>query len=143
RRPGGSCADSSGPTPGRSNGIDGLRCHGSLRPSYGAVHTVLVRDKPRATRTIPTSSFRALFAHGCETVIMADTVLAAGAVAWRRSGDHVELLMIHRPRYDDWTFPKGKVDRGERLPQTAVREVEEETGIRVRLGVPLVTHEYK
>ena len=74
---------------------------------------------------------------------MADTVLAAGAVAWRRSGDHVELLMIHRPRYDDWTFPKGKVDRGERLPQTAVREVEEETGIRVRLGVPLVTHEYK
>ncbi len=73
---------------------------------------------------------------------MAETVLAAGAVAWRRSGDHLELLMIHRPRYDDWTFPKGKVDRGEHLPQTAVREVEEETGIRVRLGLPLATHEY-
>lgn len=73
---------------------------------------------------------------------MADTVIAAGAVAWRRSGDHTELLMIHRPTYDDWTFPKGKVDRGERPPQTAVREVEEESGIRVRLGVPLITHDY-
>lgn len=75
---------------------------------------------------------------------MADrpTVLAAGALVWRRHGRHTQLLMIHRPKYDDWTFPKGKLDRGERLPRTAVRETEEETGVRVRLGVPLASHEY-
>lgn len=45
--------------------------------------------------------------------------------------------MIHRPTYDDWTFPKGKIDPGETLQQTAVREIAEETGLRVRLGHPL------
>ncbi|UYM03624.1 NUDIX hydrolase [Solicola gregarius] len=73
---------------------------------------------------------------------MAETVHAAGAVTWRRVGGHTELLMIHRPKYDDWTFPKGKLDRGERHVQASVREVEEETGVRVRLGVPLLAHEY-
>ena len=78
----------------------------------------------------------------CDTVAMGETVTAAGAVVWRRGSDGVELLMIHRPKYDDWTFPKGKVDDGERLPQAAVREVEEETGLLVRLGTPFVTHDY-
>lgn len=73
---------------------------------------------------------------------MAQTVIAAGAVTWRRNSGHTELLLIHRPKYGDWTFPKGKVDPGERLPHTAVREVKEETGIPVRLGVPLLTHDY-
>lgn len=45
--------------------------------------------------------------------------------------------MAHRPRYDDWTFPKGKPDEGEDLTATAVREIAEETGLRVRLGHPL------
>jgi 8-oxo-dGTP diphosphatase len=49
----------------------------------------------------------------------------------------VEVLLVHRPSYDDWTFPKGKPDRGESLPVTAVREIDEETGYRVRLGHPL------
>ncbi|HYJ68276.1 MAG TPA: NUDIX hydrolase [Nocardioidaceae bacterium] len=71
------------------------------------------------------------------------TVLAAGAVVWRRHGDSVELLVVHRPKYDDWTFPKGKVNRGERLPVTAVREVLEETTVPIRLGLPLSTVSYR
>jgi 8-oxo-dGTP diphosphatase len=52
------------------------------------------------------------------------------------------VLVIHRPRYDDLTLPKGKVDPGETLPQTAVREVHEETGLSVRLGMPLSQTRY-
>lgn len=73
---------------------------------------------------------------------MPETVEAAGAVTWRRTDGRTEVLLIHRPRYDDWTFPKGKLDRGESTVHAAVREVEEETGLQVRLGVPLLTHEY-
>ncbi|MDQ1588538.1 MAG: 8-oxo-(d)GTP phosphatase [Microbacteriaceae bacterium] len=52
------------------------------------------------------------------------------------------MLVIHRTRYGDVTLPKGKVDPGETLPQTAVREIEEETGLRVALGVPLGISDY-
>jgi 8-oxo-dGTP pyrophosphatase MutT (NUDIX family)/phosphohistidine phosphatase SixA len=64
---------------------------------------------------------------------------AAGAVLWRRSPHRsgVEVALIHRPRYDDWTFPKGKAKPGEHPLLTAAREVEEETGIRPVLGRPL------
>lgn len=63
------------------------------------------------------------------------TIRAAGGVVYRRGPDGaVELLIVHRPRYDDWTLPKGKLDRGETLEEAAVREVEEETGYRCRLG---------
>ena len=63
------------------------------------------------------------------------TVYAAGAVLWQpglRKG--VEVAVIHRPRYDDWSLPKGKLDSGETEPVTAVREVHEETGYRAQLG---------
>jgi 8-oxo-(d)GTP phosphatase len=70
------------------------------------------------------------------------TVLAAGAVVWRRVADETELLVVHRPKYDDWTFPKGKIDRGERLPVTAVRETLEETTVPIRLGLPLTAVRY-
>jgi 8-oxo-dGTP pyrophosphatase MutT (NUDIX family)/phosphohistidine phosphatase SixA len=53
-----------------------------------------------------------------------------------------EVLLVHRPKYDDWSFPKGKLDRGEAAPVAAVREVAEETGLRVRLGVPLASQRY-
>jgi 8-oxo-(d)GTP phosphatase len=61
-------------------------------------------------------------------------VRAAGAVLWRSAGRGVEIAVVHRPRYDDWSFPKGKLDRGEKMPFTAAREVAEETGVRARLG---------
>jgi 8-oxo-(d)GTP phosphatase len=54
----------------------------------------------------------------------------------------MELLVVHRPKYDDWTFPKGKADRGEQLPVTAVREILEETTVPIRLGPPLPTVQY-
>jgi 8-oxo-dGTP pyrophosphatase MutT (NUDIX family) len=70
-------------------------------------------------------------------------IRAAGAVLWRRSSRGIEVALIHRPRYDDWSFPKGKTKAGEHLPETAVREVTEETGIRPVLGRPLPTSRYE
>lgn len=57
----------------------------------------------------------------------ADEVVAAGAVVWR---PRREVLLVHRPRYDDWSLPKGKLDPGESHRRAALREVEEETGLR-------------
>lgn len=70
------------------------------------------------------------------------TVQAAGAVIWRPGPDGPEVVLVHRPRYDDWSFPKGKRNRGEHLLTTAVREVAEETGLRVVLGRPLSPSRY-
>ncbi|WP_308283110.1 NUDIX hydrolase [Pseudonocardia nigra] len=64
-------------------------------------------------------------------------VLAAGAVLWRRGSGGPELALVHRPRYDDWSFPKGKLDPGESMPFAAVREIAEETGHPARLGAVL------
>jgi len=62
-------------------------------------------------------------------------VEAAGGVVWKlTSKGLVKVLLIHRPRYDDWSFPKGKLDPGENHKQAAVREVAEETGLRCQLG---------
>lgn len=69
-------------------------------------------------------------------------VYAAGAVCWRLIDGKVHVLLIHRTVYGDVTIPKGKVDPGETLPQTAVREIEEETGLAVALGVPLGVSTY-
>ena len=60
-------------------------------------------------------------------------MLAAGAVVCRRSDGGSEVLVVHRPKYDDWSFPKGKLDPGEHLLAATLREVEEETGLNVRL----------
>lgn len=56
-------------------------------------------------------------------------VFAAGGIVLRRSGRHTEVLLVHRPRYDDWTLPKGKADPGETSHETAIREVREETAL--------------
>ena len=69
-------------------------------------------------------------------------MLAAGAVCWRRRAKSYEVLLISRPRHGDVSLPKGKVDPGESLPQAAVREIAEETGFSVTLGLPLGTTEY-
>jgi len=66
-------------------------------------------------------------------------VVSAGAVVL---GPGAEVLLVHRPKYDDWSFPKGKLDRGEHATSAAIREVEEETGVRIRLGVPLRDQRY-
>ena len=67
----------------------------------------------------------------------ASPVLAAGALVWRERKGRVEVLVVHRPRYDDWSIPKGKLDKRETFPAAAVREVSEETGYRIRLHRPL------
>ncbi|NRQ34424.1 NUDIX hydrolase [Nonomuraea sp. NN258] len=59
---------------------------------------------------------------------------AAGAVVWRGEESRPEVAVVHRPHYDDWTFPKGKVKTGEHLIAAALREVHEETGMTVSLG---------
>ena len=69
-------------------------------------------------------------------------VYAAGAVCWREEKRELLVAIVHRVRYRDWTFPKGKVDPGETLAETAVREIKEETGLKIKLGVPLETMTY-
>jgi 8-oxo-dGTP diphosphatase len=61
-------------------------------------------------------------------------VKASGGVVYRDGADGLEVLLVHRPRYDDWSLPKGKLDDGESWEDAAVREVEEETGLRCALG---------
>jgi 8-oxo-dGTP diphosphatase len=64
-------------------------------------------------------------------------VQAAGGVVLRRQdGEPVEVALIHRPNYNDWTLPKGKLEPGETHEDAALREVEEETGLACRLGDP-------
>ena len=83
-------------------------------------------------------------------------VRAAGSVVWRfkdRSrtplagepveAGEIEVLLVHRPRYGDWSWPKGKTEFNEPVPVAAVREVEEETGLAVALGAPLTTQRYR
>jgi 8-oxo-dGTP diphosphatase len=71
-------------------------------------------------------------------------VRAAGGAIWRRSpaGD-LEVVLVHRPQYDDWSLPKGKVDPGESDEQAAAREIQEETGIVPRLGPELPSTRYR
>ena len=83
-------------------------------------------------------------------------VRSAGALVWRFTDPErvavpgepidpadIEVLMVHRPRYHDWSWPKGKTENGESLVAAAVREVEEETGQTVTLGAPLTTQRYR
>jgi 8-oxo-dGTP diphosphatase len=62
---------------------------------------------------------------------------------WRRRYDVLEVLLVHRPKYDDWSFPKGKLDDGEDDLDAAVREVEEETGLRTEVGTELPSTRYR
>lgn len=73
-----------------------------------------------------------------------DLVRAAGTVLWRRSaaGRGVEIALVHRPRYDDWSLPKGKLKRGEDFAAAARRETREETGMECVLGEELTTIRY-
>jgi len=71
-------------------------------------------------------------------------VRAAGGVVWSRWGNGpVRILVVHRPRYDDWSLPKGKADHGESDAACALREVEEETGLTCGLGDELPSAHYR
>src|ERR671911_554923 len=69
-------------------------------------------------------------------------IRAAGGIVVRESADGLEVLVVHRPRYDDWTFPKGKALPGEPDEDCALREVEEETGLRCELDRELRSTSY-
>jgi len=74
---------------------------------------------------------------------MPSTIPAAGTLPWRRSPDGgLEVLLVHRSRYQDWSWAKGKLDPGEEWAVAAARETDEETSIPVRLGRPLPTSSY-
>jgi 8-oxo-dGTP diphosphatase len=68
---------------------------------------------------------------------------AAGGVVTRDSDDATEVAVVHRPRYDDWSFPKGKLDPGETFEDAALREVSEETGLVCKLGAELASARYE
>jgi 8-oxo-dGTP pyrophosphatase MutT (NUDIX family) len=71
-------------------------------------------------------------------------VKASGGVVWRAGpGGEPEIVVVHRPRYDDWSLPKGKLDPGERWDEAALREVWEEVGLRCRLGEELPPIAYR
>ena len=70
------------------------------------------------------------------------TVEAAGGVVVREGENGTELCVVHRPRYGDWTLPKGKLDAGESFEEAALREVWEETGLRCSLGRELESTRY-
>lgn len=70
-------------------------------------------------------------------------VRAAGGLVWRqRSDEELEILVVHRPKYDDWAFPKGKAHLAETYEDCALREVEEETGLTCELGEELPSTTY-
>lgn len=67
--------------------------------------------------------------------------LAAGGIVWKKVEGGGRIVLVHRPKYGDWSLPKGKVDPGEDLPQTARREIDEEVGCPVEfLGFAGVVH---
>jgi 8-oxo-dGTP diphosphatase len=71
-------------------------------------------------------------------------IRAAGGAVWRRSDKGpIEVVLVHRLSYDDWSLPKGKVEAGESDEETALREVEEEAGVRGRLGPELPSTCYR
>ncbi|MFI0943933.1 NUDIX hydrolase [Streptomyces sp. NPDC021020] len=69
-------------------------------------------------------------------------VRAAGTVLWRAAPGGIEIALIHRPRYDDWSLPKGKLKRGEGFAAAALRETREETGLDCELGAALPSRHY-
>jgi len=76
------------------------------------------------------------------TVSPSLVVPAAGTVPWRRRRGRLEVALVHRPKYDDWSWAKGKLDPAEDWPVAAARETQEETGLQVHLGRPLPSASY-
>src|SRR5699024_11258953 len=64
-------------------------------------------------------------------------IVAAGTIPWRIKSGELQVLLIHRPKYDDWSWPKGRLDPKETLPETAWRETGEAEGRQATLAIPL------
>src|SRR4051812_49902900 len=93
-------------------------------------------DEPAPITQAVGSAMACTLLLGCAAMAIepdAAEVKASGGVVWRRGERGVEVVVVHRPRYDDWSLPKGKLDPGEGWEQAALREVEEEVGLRCRL----------
>src|SRR5699024_1593276 len=154
RPPAGSAADRRGPPDvrprlrachralraGRPRHVD-PRCRRRRRDGAAGLPAGALPDASQAlveaARMSPTP-----VSHAGESARLKADVLAAGCVLWRERQYGLEVLLVHRPRYRDWSWPKGKVDKGETLPEAAVREVREETGYDVQLGLPLPSARY-
>jgi 8-oxo-dGTP diphosphatase len=76
-------------------------------------------------------------------VDVTESVRAAGGLVFRIRNGETEIVLVHRPAYDDWAFPKGKLHAGETEEDAALREVEEETGLRCTLGSEVGTTRYQ
>ena len=98
----------------------------AVKPSDGGVHASVIREARRMHRRR-----------------RRPVVESAGALVWRVHDGALQVQLVHRPAYQDWSWPKGKVDPGESAPAAAVREVAEETGTAVVLGIPLPTLTYR
>ncbi|GAA4561315.1 NUDIX hydrolase [Planotetraspora kaengkrachanensis] len=83
-----------------------------------------------------------MFESGVRSTGVTDMIRAAGAVVWRGDEADPEVALVHRPKYDDWSFPKGKLKPGEHVIVAALREVREETGLDVVFGRPLPPSHY-
>ncbi|HJQ67675.1 MAG TPA: NUDIX hydrolase [Blastocatellia bacterium] len=92
-------------------------------------------DKPRPYRLLNSTPT-------CATPLIMEEKLAAGGVVVEAVGGVIRVLLVHRPRYDDWSFPKGGVHSGESLEEAALREVLEETGVECRVERKLSVARY-
>jgi 8-oxo-dGTP diphosphatase len=101
---------------------------------------------PFCTLTLPTQpqlTFAGTYDPAMDTDPDHAEVKASGGVVWRRGDRGLEVALVHRPKYDDWSFPKGKLDEGESWEEAALREVEEEVGLKCRLGHELPSTAYR
>ncbi len=96
----------------------------------------------RSTALPQNSAVGSAWTTSAATEISKGSVRAAGAVLWRRDPE-LQVALVHRPKYADWSWPKGKLDAGESWAGAGVREVREETGLQVVLGMPLPDATYE
>jgi 8-oxo-dGTP pyrophosphatase MutT (NUDIX family) len=110
-------------------------------PDSQAITALVILGRPR--RAAPTGHWLcALVALCLICVLVEEKLLAAGGIIIDNSTDSPRVLLVHRPRYDDWSFPKGKLDPGETVEEAALREVKEETGLKCRIIRKLAVMQY-
>jgi polyphosphate kinase len=115
-----------------------------LDDRWAKVPTTVGLSSQERFRSLARARAEGAYPGGGRTERNPDMIVAAGGVVTRASPEgRREVLLVHRPRYDDWSFPKGKVDAMETAAEAALREVEEETGLLCTLGPEVATVEYR